>query len=82
MAGFRLKSTVDLANIFNRQLRNTSVLSLEPGIIKGYVDVIVLESIKIFRVKLNLPVAICADRCLGKTLFSIDLFLPTPLIAL
>ena len=47
-----LKNTVDLANIFNRQLRNTSVLSLEPGIIKGYVDVIVLESIKIFRVKL------------------------------
>ena len=68
-----IKSTADLASIFNRQLRNTSVLSLEPGIIQGHVDVIALESIKIFRVKLNLSVAICADRIPGKTLISIDL---------
>ena len=68
-----IKSTADLASIFNRQLRNTSVLSLEPGIIQGHVDVIALKSIKIFRVKLNLSVAICADRSPGKTLFSIDL---------
>lgn len=75
--GIRLpiKSTVDLANIFNRQLSNTSVLALEPGKIRGFVDVISLETIKIFRVELNSSVAIYADRSPGKTLFSIKLSL-------
>ena len=40
-----IKSTADLAAIFNRQLRNASVLALEPGVVHGYVDVLVLSNI-------------------------------------
>ena len=68
-----VKSTADLAAIFNRQLRNAAVLSLEPGVIEGYVDVLVLPNIRLFRVTLNASVALCADRCPGKKVFSIDL---------
>jgi AraC family ethanolamine operon transcriptional activator len=72
---FRLlvKSTADLAAIFNRQLRNAAVLSLEPGVIDGYVDVLVLPNIRLFRVTLNASVVLYADRCPGKKVFSIDL---------
>jgi len=68
-----VKSTADLAAIFNRQLRNVSVLALEPGVLDGYVDVIVLPNIRLFRVVLSASVALYADRCLGKKIFSIDL---------
>ena len=68
-----VKSAADLAAIFNRQLRNAAVLSLEPGVIEGSVDVIVLPNIRLFRVTLNASVALCADRCPGKKVFSIDL---------
>lgn len=68
-----IKSTADLAAIFNRQLRNASALALEPGVVDGYVDVLVLPNIRLFRVALNASVALYADRCLGKRIFSIDL---------
>ena len=67
------KSTADLAAIFNRQLHNVSVLALEPGVVEGFVDVLVLPNIRLFRVTLNAPVALYADRRLGKKVFSIDL---------
>lgn len=67
------KSTADLAAIFNRQLHNVSVLALEPGVVEGFVDVLVLPNIRLFRVTLNSPVALYADRRLGKKVFSIDL---------
>ena len=67
------KSTSDLAAIFNRQLSNASVLALEPGVVNGYVDVLVLPNIRLFRVTLNASVALYAKRCLGKKIFSIDL---------
>ena len=67
------KSTADLAAIFNRQLSNASVLALESGIVEGSVDVLVLPNIRLFRVTLNAPVALYADRRLGKKVFSIDL---------
>ena len=67
------KSTADLAAIFNRQLHNVSVLALEPGVVEGFVDVLVLPNIRLFRVTLNSPVAFYADRRLGKKVFSIDL---------
>ena len=75
---FRLpiKSTADLSAIFNRQLRNASVLSLEPGNIQGYVDVLPLANLRIFQIDINKPVAIYADRNSGKRIFSLDL-LPT-----
>ena len=68
-----IKSTADLAAIFNRQLRNASVLALEPGVVEGYVDVLILPNIRLFRVALNASVALYADRCFGKKIFSIDL---------
>ena len=67
------KSTADLAAIFNRQLHNVSVLALESGVVEGFVDVLVLPNIRLFRVTLNAPVALYADRRLGKKVFSIDL---------
>ena len=67
------KSTADLAAIFNRQLSNASVLALQSGIVEGCVDVLVLPNIRLFRVTLNAPVALYADRRLGKKVFSIDL---------
>ena len=67
------KSTADLAAIFNRQLHNVSVLALEPGVVEGFVDVLILPNIRLFRVTLNAPVALYADRRLGKKVFSIDL---------
>ena len=67
------KSTADLAAIFNRQLHNVSVLALEPGVVEGFVDVLVLPNIRLSRVTLNAPVALYADRRLGKKVFSIDL---------
>ena len=67
------KSTADLAAIFNRQLHNVSVLALEPGVVEGFVDVLVLPNIRLFRVTLNSSVAFYADRRLGKKVFSIDL---------
>ena len=78
--GIRLpiKSTADLAGIFNRQLRNTSILSLEPGSIQGYVDVISLTNLRIFKIKANRPLAIFADRDPGKRIFSIDLTPSSP----
>ena len=69
----QFKSTADLAAIFNRQLHNVSVLALEPGVVEGFVDVLVLPNIRLFRVTLNAPVALYADRRLGKKVFSIDL---------
>ena len=63
------KSTADLAAIFNRQLSNASVLALQSGIIEGCVDVLVLPNIRLFRVTLNAPVALYADRRLGKKYF-------------
>lgn len=63
------KSTADLAAIFNRQLHNVSVLALEPGVVEGFVDVLVLPNIRLFRVTLNAPVALYADRRLGKKYF-------------
>ena len=68
-----IKSTADLAAIFNRQFRNASVLALEPGVVEGYVDVLILPNIRLFRVALNASVALHADRCIGKKIFSIDL---------
>ena len=68
-----IKSTADLAAIFNRQLSNASVLALESGFVEGCVDVLVLPNIRLFRVTLNAPVALYADRRLGKKVFSIDL---------
>lgn len=68
-----VKSTADLAAIFNRQLRNAAVLSLAPGIVEGFVDVLVLPNIRLFRVTLSASVALYADRCPGKKVFSIDL---------
>ena len=64
-----VKSTADLAAIFNRQLRNVSVLALEPGVLDGYVDVIVLSNIRLFRVVLSASVALYANRCSGKKYF-------------
>ena len=43
-----IKSTADLADIFNRQLRNTSILSLESGDVQGHVDVLPLANLRIF----------------------------------
>ena len=68
-----IKSTADLAAIFNRQLRNASVLSLEQGALRGYLDVLPLANLRIFLMKANKSLAICADRDSGKRLFSIDL---------
>ena len=70
---FSLKSTTDLANILNRQLRNTTVLALETGNIQGYVDVLPLPNLRIYRIKLNRKIALCADRSSEKRIFSIDL---------
>ena len=67
-----LRSTTDLANIFNRKLRNTSVLSLQSGNIEGYVDVLPLPNLRLFRIKLNKTIALCADRS-SDVKFSIDL---------
>ena len=67
-----IKSTADLAAIFNRQLRNSSVLALEPGVVHGYVDALVLPNIRLFRVVLNASVALHADRCIEKKIFSIS----------
>ena len=61
-----IKSTADLAVIFNRQLRNTSILSLESGDIQGYVDVLPLPNLRIFQIKTNRPISIFADRDSGK----------------
>ena len=72
-----LKSTTDLSAIFNRQLRNTSVLSLEPGSIQGFVDVLPLANLRLFRINLNKPIAIHADRDMGKKIFSLDLSPPS-----
>ena len=73
-----IKSTADLAVIFNRQLRNTSILSLESGDIQGYVDVLPLPNVRIFQIKTNRPISIFADRDSGKRIFAIDLTLPSP----
>ena len=75
MSRFRLaiNSTVDIASIFNRQLANTSVLSLGTGNVSGFVDVIPLENIRLFSIKVDQPLAIFADRSCEKILFSIDL---------
>ena len=72
---FRLpiNSTVDIASIFNRQLSNTSVLSLGEGAPSGYIDVIHLSNIKLFSINVNQPLAIYADRTSGTLLFSINL---------
>ena len=68
-----LRSTTDLATIFNRKLRNTAVLSLESGNIEGYVDVLPLPNLRLFRIKLNKKIALCADRNSDVRVFSIDL---------
>ena len=68
-----LRSTADIATIFNRKLRNTSVLSLESGNIHGYVDVLPLPNLRLFRIKLNKTIALCADRSSDVRVFSIDL---------
>lgn len=68
-----IKSTADLAAVFNRQLRNTSVLSLEQGAVRGYVDVLPLPNLRIFLIKCNKSVAIFADRDEGIRSFAIDL---------
>ena len=75
MSRFRLaiNSTVDIASIFNRQLANTSVLSLGMGNVSGFVDVIPLENIRLFSIMVDQPLAIFADRSCEKILFSIDL---------
>ena len=73
-----IKSTADLAGVFNRQLRNTSVLSLERGSIQGYVDVLPLRNLKIFRITTNRPIALFADRDSGKRTFSVDLSPSSP----
>jgi AraC-like DNA-binding protein len=73
-----IKSTADLAAIFNRQLRNASVLSLGTGQVQGYVDVYALKNLRLFRISLNTSVAIYADRIPGKRMFSLDLSPSTP----
>ena len=75
MSRFRLaiNSTVDVASIFDRQLDNTSVLSLGTGSISGFVDVIPLKNIRLFSIKVDQSLAIFADRSCEKILFSIDL---------
>ena len=75
MSRFRLaiNSTVDVASILNRQLYNTSVLSLGTGNISGFVDVIPLNNIRLFSIKVDQPLAIFADRSCEKILFSIDI---------
>ena len=73
-----IKSTADLAAIFNRQLHNASILSLESGDIQGYVDVLPLSNLRIFQIKTNRPISIFADRDSGKRIFAIDLTLPSP----
>ena len=73
-----IKSTADLSAIFNRQLRNASVLSLERGNIHGYVDVLPLANLRIFRIDINKSVAIYADRNSDKRIFSLDLSPTSP----
>ena len=75
MSRFRLaiNSTVDVASILNRQLYNTSVLSLGTGNISGFVDVIPLNNIRLFSIKVDQALAIFADRSSENILFSIDI---------
>ena len=68
-------STVSLSKILNRQLKNAAVLALEKGPISGYVDVMVLNKIRLFCIDLDKPVSIYADRLPGNVFFSVDLSL-------
>lgn len=68
-----LRSTVEIADVFNRQLKNTSVLPLEKGPIIGHIEIMVLSTIRLFRLQFDRSVAIHAERSPGKLLFSVDL---------
>ena len=73
VARIPLQSTVDIAELFNRQFDNTSVLPLEKGPINGFIDILILANIRLFCFQFNRSVAIHAERTSGKLFFSVDL---------
>lgn len=70
---FKIKSTVDMEAILNRQLVGASVLPMERGSLDGVVQILPLANINLVLVELNKKVAFCGDRRPGKYHFSFNL---------